>query len=91
MARDEDDGQRVAALDQFFLKLETAEAGHADIQHETPGSLFGDFLEKFVARLENLMIEIDGIHQRLHREADGGVVVDDENGGFLFRLGCHGP
>ena len=48
MARNENDRKGIFALDQFFLQLEAAKAGHANIEDKTARSLIAYFFEKLV-------------------------------------------
>jgi hypothetical protein len=89
MPGDEDHRQRIAALDQLLLELQTTESRHAYVEHQAPGPLIRNALEKLVAGPEDLVLEIDGVHKGLHCETNGRVIVDDEHGRGLLRLWNH--
>lgn len=84
VAGNEDDRDRLAALQQLVLQFEPAEAGHADVEDLAAGLRGAAVpLEEFVRAVENLVPEFHRFHEGLHGNPDSGVIADDENGGFV--------
>ena len=85
----ENDGQGIATFQQYLLEFETTEARHADIQYQATRSIVAYVFEELVAGAENFVLQVHGIHERLHREPDCRIVVDDENRRTLMRFLRH--
>src|SRR5688572_14573287 len=77
MARDENDRNLAAPLVEALLQLESAQARHSDIGHETRVSTAVVALEKIERRAERLVLEADRFEQHAERVADRLVVVDE--------------
>ena len=76
-------------LDEFLLQLKSTQARHANVEHKASRALLGDNVEKLVCGAEYFVPEVDRVHQRLHREANGRIVINDENRWYLFRCRGH--
>ena len=51
--------------------------------------MISDFFKKFIGGLEDFVIEIHRSHERLHGDAYGSVVIDDEDRWRVFCLRSH--
>ena len=102
MTGDEDDWQGIAAPNQFFLQFEPTEAGHTNVEYEAAGFFVGGLFEEFVGGTEDFVAQVHGVHQCLHGEANGRVIVNDKNRGcwivllhhadcFALFFNCTGP
>jgi hypothetical protein len=84
---DEDDGRDRAASVELLLEIETAHAGHADIEQEAAR------LSGIVVRQKRggTVIRDSVESQRFQEQAQGGaggrIVIDDMDGGCAFRHG----
>ena len=78
MAGNENDGQGVVALEKLFLQLEATKPGHPDIKDKAARALIAYLFQKFISGAEDFMLKIDRVHECLHGNPDGGVVIDDK-------------
>ena len=85
----ENNRQLVAAFDEYLLKFQTSESRHSDIKDQAAWPLFGDLLKKFIRRGENFVRKTDRLHQRLHRDANRGIVIDDKYRRLWGSKRCH--
>ena len=76
----EDDRDRVAALVQFILQVETAHARHADVEEQATGALRPIDVEKGLCRIERFNAHAGSAQEHAEGIAHRLVVVDDEDG-----------
>ena len=84
VAGDDDDGQGLLHGPKPILKTLPGQSGHPQIENDTTVSSHPALVEKFIGRAKNLVRKIDGVHESCHRNAYGGIVIDNEYGRRLW-------
>jgi hypothetical protein len=79
VAGDEDDRHPDLGFGELRLKIQPAQAGQADVEHETARPVRPLARQKFRRRTECADAQADRPQQRLQCTAHAGVVVDDEH------------
>jgi hypothetical protein len=87
VACDDDGGNPRAGAHELPLQIETAGAGHLQVQHQAIGGRMRQRREKVVCRCEDVGVEIRCAQQALERLAYGQVVVDDSDAVAGFHHG----
>ena len=79
MARQEDDGHRARVADESLLQLETVDARHVEIEHETGGHIVvcRFTLQKLAGRCVGMDVEVRSAQHARQRGSHGLVVVHD--------------
>src|ERR1700675_901178 len=66
------------------MKIESADPGESDIEHDAAGNVRPLEMQKFFRCTECLHIQLDRANKAVQRLPDRGVVVDDEHDRLIF-------
>lgn len=80
MSRNKNDRKVDALTNQVLLKVETVQAGQADIENQANGGLWAAASQKLPRGGERFHAQLNGPNQAVERFPDRRVVVNDENG-----------
>jgi hypothetical protein len=90
VAGNEDDRNMHVGPGEFFLQFQSAQPGHAHVEHHAAGRVGNGALEKLPGRRKKNDFESDGVQEPLDGGADVVVVVDDNDSRVAWRVRRHG-